>query len=336
MTSRELLSFCFSLIFAALFSQTITGVITEAATGKPLESVAVYFDNTTLGTTTNSEGFFSIDYTDAIQTTLVISYLGFEKMYISNYRNREDLSIQLKEEANTLETVYLDYDDGLTRQQKLQIFRREFLGRSPFGKSCKILNESAIYLKYDKVEQVLTVSASEPILVENKALKYKISYEVVQFETVFRYINLETTDYTPESVIFLGTTFYKDLNDKQRKGVLKKRKTAYFGSVQHFMRSLYNKELTMNQFEIYHKGFKGDPWEWFTVQSIKNSDLRKVTLSAKVSILYGREQSELMLNIPEFYVDRYGNYSPIKGVLFSGSMGQRRVGDILPTNYQPQ
>lgn len=312
-------------------------MITEAATGKPLESVAVYFDNTTVGTTTNTEGFFSIDYTDAIQTTLVISYLGFEKIYISNYRNRENLNIQLKEEANALETVYLDYDDGLTRQQKLWIFKREFLGKSPFGKSCKILNENAIYLKYDRVEQVLTASASEPILVENKALKYKISYEVVQFETVFRYINLKTADYTPESVIFLGTTFYEDLNEKQKKRVLKKRETAYFGSVQHFMRSLYNKEIAANKFQIYYQGFKGDPWEWFGVQSIKDSDLRKVTLSAKVSILYGRDQqSELKLTIPEFYVDRYGNYSPIKGVLFSGSMGQRRVGDILPTNYEPQ
>ncbi|MDC0006563.1 hypothetical protein OAE07_01160 [Winogradskyella sp.] len=57
-------------------------------------------------------------------------------------------------------------------------------------------------------------------------------------------------------------------------------------------------------------------------------------LKTKVSILYNKDlQSELQLEVDEFIVDFYGNYTPIVGVYFSGNMGSQRVGDTLPSDY---
>lgn len=115
-----------------------------------MESVSIYFNNTTIGTTTNAEGDFSIDYYDALRSPLIISYLGYEKIILSDYRSRTFLNVELIESTNQLDEVLISPDDGLTRKQKLEIFREQFLGSSKNGWSCKILNEDDLILRYDK------------------------------------------------------------------------------------------------------------------------------------------------------------------------------------------
>lgn len=39
-------------------SQTFTGRVVDKMTQQPIETVSVYFDNTTIGTTTNDKGQF--------------------------------------------------------------------------------------------------------------------------------------------------------------------------------------------------------------------------------------------------------------------------------------
>ena len=82
------------------FSQILKGTVVDAATSQPIETVAVYFDNTTIGTTTNEKGEFSITYTDAIQSTLVITYLGYQQVLIADYRFLKKITIK-RVEANS-------------------------------------------------------------------------------------------------------------------------------------------------------------------------------------------------------------------------------------------
>lgn len=328
------LSLFFSILPLFCFSQTLTGTVVDKVTQQPIETVAVYFDNTTIGTTTDSQGEFSIAYTDAVQSTLVISYLGFEKVFISDYRTKNNIKVELVEADNALDEVHIEYDDGLTRRQKLRLFRKEFLGTSKFGKSCKILNEDDLVLKYDKQNKALYASSNVALKIENKALKYEIAYDLIDFEINFRYANLNTLKFTIKSVTYFGTTFYKDLNNSQKSKTEKNREKVYKGSVQHFMRSLYNKNLREEGYFIFYDGFVVDEWSYFSVGPLVDSDFKKVTLKDKVSILFNKDfQSELQLEIDEFYIDNYGNYTPIIGLYFGGVMGSQRVGDTLPLDY---
>ncbi|WP_296317032.1 carboxypeptidase-like regulatory domain-containing protein [Winogradskyella sp. UBA3174] len=316
------------------FSQMLTGLVVDKETNQPLETAAVYFDNTTTGTTTDENGKFSITYSDAIQSTLVISYLGYEKVFISDYRTKTDITIQLVEATNSLEEVYIDYDDGLTRKQKLRLFRTEFLGTSKFAKTCKILNEDDLILRYDKRNKALYVSSKVPIRVKNRALQYEIAYDILDFEVIYRYLNTSTLEFTMYSVTYLGTNFYKDLEKGNRNKTLKNREKAYKGSVQHFIRALYNKNLENQGYLIFYDKFRVNEWSYFNVEDIVESNLKKVNLKTKVSILYKMDfQSELQLKVDHFFIDVYGNYSPIIGVYFSGYLGSQRVGDTLPSNY---
>ena len=173
--------FPFLLSFFIAFSsiaQTFSGVILDEKTKNPIETASVYFDNTTIGTVSNSKGEFSISYTNAIQSSLIISYLGYNTEIISNYRQSNNVIIYLKLSNNVLNEVIISTDDGLTREQKLKLFRKEFLGSSKFAKSCKILNEDDLILWYNKKESQLTARAKSPILIENKALQYLVSYKI--------------------------------------------------------------------------------------------------------------------------------------------------------------
>ena len=315
-------------------SQTLKGRIIDKVTQLPIETAAVYFDNTTIGTTSNENGEFSITYSDAVQSTLVISYLGYGKVFIEDYRSKNNIFLELVEAANSLDEVYIEYDDGLTRRQKLRLFKKEFLGLSKFAKSCKILNEDDLILKYDKENKALYASSRAPLKIVNKALRYEIAFDIIDFEVSYRYVSIEKRIFRPGLVVYTGTTFFKELKGSKKNKTVKNRAVAYKGSVQHFMRALYNENLEVEGFLIYNDRFKVDEWSFFSLVPVVDSDFKKVTLSDKVSILFKKAyQSELEVRTDEFFVDTYGNYTPIIGVAFGGAMGSQRVGDALPLDY---
>lgn len=313
------------LVSTTSFTQTLSGKVIDAKTKKPLEVVTVYFDNTTIGTTTNENGEFSISYSDAIQSTLVISYLGYEKVLISDYRNLKDITIALKESVNALEEVVIDADDGMTRAEKLKWFRNEFLGKSENGKSCKILNEKDVRLRYNKQTKTLIAWSNNPIIVKNKNLKYEISFDIIDFEIVIG-------NWRASSVMYSGTTFYKDLDTSEKKRVLNRREETYNGSVQHFFRALYNKQLEEEGYIFGKEGLKVNPYNFFSISA--KEGYKTVLLKEKLDIFYKDTiESIIQTSGTGFIIDKYGNYSPVTGVFFGGNMGSQRIGDTLPLDY---
>ncbi len=331
---RKLTILLFSILFSNVYSQQITGLVLDAKTGEPLESVSIYFDNTTVGTTTNVEGEFSISYTDAIQSNLVISYLGYQQKIISNYRTINELTIKLHEAINTLDEVLVNADDGLTRKQKLNIFRRQFLGFSKFARSCKIENEDDLILYYNKKENSLTASAIAPVVINNRSLQYKILYDIADFRVDFSHVNPKRDIFNVKGITYRGTTFYENLKNHNTKRIIKNRDLAYEGSYLHFMRALYNKNLKKEGYQIIFKGLPVNPWHFITVEDTETQNLKRVKVRQDIVIKYGHSQSTLHVNIPEFFIDHYGNHSPVLGVVFSGNMGYRRIGDLLPLDYK--
>ncbi len=84
-------------------NKTITGTITEAATGTPLAGVSVLVKGTNTGTTTNNQGNFSLSVPDE-GGTLVISSAGFSTREIS-IGNETNLSIELERVTAGLDEV---------------------------------------------------------------------------------------------------------------------------------------------------------------------------------------------------------------------------------------
>jgi len=327
-------------IFLSFFStvivtaQTLKGKVVDAKTNAPLEMVSVYFDNTTVGTVTNEHGEFSIDYNDAIQSTLVISILGYQKAYINDYREKMDILVALTEALNALDEVEISYDDGLTRKQKLKLFKENFLGTSKIAKSCEILNEDAIFLKYDKDEKKLFASSKNSLIISNDALGYNITYDIVDFEIVFGYVNPDRNQFNIKQVSYYGTMFFEEKDDgKRQRWRQKNREKAYEGSVQQLMRALYYKDFKEKGFVFSEGSFKISPYKYLSLSDADSTGLVTAKLSKKIGVHYGNQSSFMQPLTDEFKIDRYGNYQPIKSVFFGGDIGKQRVGDTLPLDY---
>ena len=317
------------------FSQSIKGVVLDNKTNEPIESASVYFDNTTIGTSTNDKGEFSLPYKEGIKSALIISYLGYQNVMLYEYEVNKLYKILMAEDVNTLDEVVISAIDSMPKAMKLEHFRKQFLGFSDAAKSCTILNEDDLILKYNYKKKQLTAKAKKPILVQNEDLQYLVSFQINDFAIEYSHSDIKNKHFHINSVIYTGTTFYQPLENADSKKAIKNRNKTYEGSVVHFMRALSKMTLEAEGYQIFSSGFLVKPENYIRVKPIENSNSVTVKMLKPLSILYNKNrQSEIQSFVEEFEIDEYGNYSPIGQVMFGGDMGSQRVGDLLPIDYE--
>ena len=236
--------FFFIFFFISLFSIaqiTIRGTVYKA--NGPLEGVALYFNNTMLGTTTNSNGEFSIP-TKKGQYELIVSYLGYKKIiYVLNTSTyKKPLVFALEEESNTLDEIIIKktvYDDEW--KYNLSRFKKEFIGITSLSKDCEILNPTVLHFNFHAKNNKLNAIARKPLKIKHKSLGYEIIYELEEF-TIHK-----------NSVVYLGYSRYKMLKGSKRKQRKWKenRLKAYNGSYFHFYQSLLKNTAYQDGFIIH-------------------------------------------------------------------------------------
>lgn len=163
----------FILPFAG-FAQVVRGRILEAKTNRPVPNASVYIESSFRTTMSDSTGHFSLQSGLSNEVPIVISCVGYSSLRISNYPDTP-LEIHLEPKIYQLNEVVV-VDDGMTFEEKLKLFKREFLGISPAALSCVIENEDDITFKYNSRNRSLQAFSKQPLLVHNKDLGYKVSY----------------------------------------------------------------------------------------------------------------------------------------------------------------
>ncbi len=317
-----------------LYSQEISGIVYDKATNSFLPGASVYLDGTTIGTTTDYNGFFDLNLKKSQNALIIVSFIGYksQSFYSSEFNSLK--KIYLEENTNQLNEVELGLDIW-SRKKKLQIFKSEFLGHSYLSKKCKILNEKDIFLIYNSSLNTLTAYSEKPIVIKNHYLGYEIIYNLIDFEIEFS--NTSSGLRLTNKVYYAGTSFFKELRKKTKSKIKLRRKLEYKGSLLHFMRSLSAKKLTENNFKLFFKRFPIYPYKHFIIT--KENKLTKVEMTVeKLSVLYNNsEQSSFESLLSEkntiFYIDEYGNHSPPNNLLFGGVFGRKRISNLLPLNY---
>ncbi|MEM6686203.1 MAG: carboxypeptidase-like regulatory domain-containing protein, partial [Bacteroidota bacterium] len=141
--------FCITLLYATLsFGQQLEGYVFDQKTQKPLTGVSIYFDGTTIGTSTDSNGRFMISYEESTNSPLVVSFIGYNTQLLDVRKQEQGVKIYLTLRPQALGTVYL-VNDPWSRQKKMEIFKREFLGTTVERYKCRILNLDEIELIYN-------------------------------------------------------------------------------------------------------------------------------------------------------------------------------------------
>lgn len=243
-----LIIFVAFFIYSSSFSQaniTVSGNIINDATGAPMAAASVFAQNTTLGTVTDKEGNFMLQL-PAGGYDLIITYTGFktESRRITSSEAAEKINIRLKEKEKELEVVSVvssnEVLDGLTKYG--QFFKDEFIGKSTNSKQCSIENPEVLHFFFSKKKNRLKITATEPLLIKNLALGYNIRYSLDSF----------THEYKTEVSTFTGFPLYEKMLADSITTLQwqQARAIAFKGSTLHFMRSLYNKDLKIDSFNV--------------------------------------------------------------------------------------
>jgi hypothetical protein len=236
------------LVFVLLFAtfanaqQTITGTVADEQ-NKPLAGASVFLNNTSIGTKTDQEGRFTLTVPSG-RFELIVSSIGYQTatQTINTASALEAFRIVLTIKASELEAVVIEPYEKDGWQKWGTWFIENFIGTSKLAAGCKLKNPEALRFRNSKQKNHLKVVALEPLQIENKELGYRLTYQLEYF----------TYDFSTRYLSFAGYPFFEPMEGsdrKQRQWELA-RKDAYFGSLMHFMRSVYRNKILEEGFEV--------------------------------------------------------------------------------------
>jgi hypothetical protein len=312
------------------FSQVIKGRILEINTNKPVDLASVYFNGTFLGTKSDQNGYFEIEIPKEYPYPLVISSIGYYSVTLRKFSVDTALLVYLTPKVYNLQEIVVNAYSRKEKRQMLkylEIFRNQFLGETYNAGKCVITNEKDIKFKYDTSDNTLKAFCSQPLLINNHALGYRVKYYLDKFE----YCEAE------HSLVIIGNyIFSEDSIQSKRLGIRMNREAAYFGSRMHMFRSLCKLNTDLSRFVFTDTA----GYEFYYDQLVKrpvdldNLDSCYLIYKGYVKVFYKNEWKKSVLYMDgNVYFDKNGYFDPLP-IIWQGEMARRRIGDLLPYEYR--
>jgi hypothetical protein len=357
---KQIVLICTLVIMSALANAqyVITGTVIDKSTRKPLQAASVFAQNTTFGTLSDSSGNFRLKL-PAGGYDIAISYTGYE---ITSQRvsssNNESLIIELKPKEKSLGEVSIVATGEVKNGWKKYgaFFTDNFIGKTEFAKQAVITNPEVLRFFFSKKRNRLKVIADSPLVVANNALGYNIRYAVDSF----------MHEYTTNTTAFVSYPLFEEMTGSaaQQEVWKQNRQTAYYGSILHFMRSLYNRTLTEQGFEVQLLVKNGGEQQTFPLKNVygalnyaMNDSARTVDFipnQPDIVVIYERAKPE-----PAYFefdptakkgfqvsylsitpnqtitIENNGYYFDQSDITTNGYWGFEKIANMLPYDYYP-
>jgi len=219
------------LLPATLFAQvSLGGKVIGMVDKKAVPNASVFLNKTGVGGATLENGTFNLSNVRNGQYELLVKCVGFEPYSQTIQVNGSDITlpvIELMPKVTVLNEVKVQFDPN--RQRHLEMLIAEFLGHSENARDCKILNPELLDMGYDSKTGTITASTNDFLIIENKALGYRIKYQLLSFELNPR----------AGTIAYSGQSIFEAMKGSasQEKRWQKNRITAYLGSDMHFFRA---------------------------------------------------------------------------------------------------
>ncbi len=363
---KSLLSLIFLLFFCLPDSMAqsgtpttvLTGKVVDEATGNPLPFANVFINNTTRGTSTDENGNYRLPNVPIGTIEIVASFVGYST--IRQYLRLDDrpaylVQIKLKADASQLTGVTVSAKRSKFWERRFRLFREALLGESPFQSQCVILNSGVVQLSEENGH--LKASATEPLIIENKALGYRITYDLSYF------------DLYQMATFYAGTARFEELkaaNPDQTERWQRHRKQAYDGSTRHLLASMIAGTTEREGFMVYQSSihvpsmasaqvllndnhFRSKPVKTDTL--FKPGELafeRIMTTTKPLEIFYAHRYSKtspyrdmpyayslMMLPKGTCQVNVDGTITQAQGMEIRGYLGNDRLANMLPADWFP-
>ena len=253
---------CLLFPFAALAQLgTITGVVTSADSKKPIAGASVFLSNSAVGTASRENGGFTLANIRPGQYTLVVSILGYKDFDKTVLVGPEPIKIDVEMTPKPLELREVVISSPADWKKNYEEFRKHFIGVDENAKYCEVDNPHILNLTYNQTKQILHADADQFLVVENKALGYRVKFLVRDFNV----------DNINNIVSTAGDRVFEELpgSDSQKKKWHEKREEVYYGSSMHFYRSLIAQTIIKEGFVVYTLKRYANP------ERMKEEDIRR-------------------------------------------------------------
>ena len=251
--SRFFITILFTVLFAIqLFAQekTIGGKVVDSETKLPIPHVEVFISGTTIGCISDSLGIFKLK-APYFPCTLVADHVSYQS-FIKPLNTANQLNIELSPSVFSINEINVSGKNK--RKKNMRFFYSHFI---PEHKNqIKILNDSVLVFQRDKMS--FKASSNEALIVVNSFLGYKIRVVLEEFKVIAldgpngKQIALNSID-GGEVMKVTGFYLFEPLDDKfpdKKAYYQKNRRTTYYGSYRHFLKSIYDKAPEKQGYEI--------------------------------------------------------------------------------------
>lgn len=355
--SMKRTAFVLTLLYLSLVSHsqiTISGKVLDSATREPLSGASVFAQNTTLGTSCNKDGEFSLTLKSG-GYDLSFTFTGYknQELKVTENKSQQVEILMVKEDKSMSEVVIQSSNEVKDGWDKYgDFFIAHFIGATPFAGKCTIQNKDMVRFFYYKRSDKLKVLATEPLVISNDALGYDIRYQLDSFVYYYK------TDISS----YRGTCFFTEKLGTVNQAMEWKanREKAYYGSRMHFMRAYYDSTLKQEGFNISlinddQKTFgliiKPYDKQYYVVSD--TLDEVEVTYPDKISVVYGKavpedaylKQYKLPSNVGvqisyvdilnPIYIKENGYFYDQRNVVSQGYWSWKNLADQLPYDYWP-
>ncbi len=224
---------------------TLTGTVTDEKTGEPLPFANVYINNSSIGTTTNEKGAYTLSNLPIGTLDVAVSFLGYTPIKQTlrfEQSGRKTVLFKMRS-GMELEGVVIYSKKSKKREQRIKVVTRELLGVGPFSKLCKILNPDVLRVSLED-DGHLTAQSTSPLKIENRALGYMIYQDLYDF------------DFYEGKVYYGGNTRFellKPQNEAEKNLWRTNQKKAYNGSLKELLTSMVTDSLRENGFRVFQE-----------------------------------------------------------------------------------
>jgi N-acetylneuraminic acid mutarotase len=350
---RKLIVLASILLFlTSLFADnksTLTGTVVDATTGKPIFLVNVFLSYTSKGSITDYNGNFFINKIPPGAYTLVFHHIGYKLETVNvQFTKATSLKYDIKLSPRVIpgEQVEVVASTPKIWKKNLKIFKKEFIGRTKNAKFCKIINPEVLSFQRDFEKNVFTAEADSLLIIENKALGYRIK------------IVLDSFILKGELVSYRFYPLFQQMNSKDKWEKPKweqNRNETYEGSFKHFLSCLYYTNYPFTKkFEIYRayrtdENIVGNKWEDYPVDinSLQihrfndSREIKKFRFNDCLVVEYKKDMFRTLISLldlsKEFaLINENGNVLNANAILVSDSWAEHRIADTLPLEFRPQ
>ncbi len=227
----------------------LNGRVIDAETGVPLTGAHVFIAKSMIGTTTDRDGKYSLTGVPTGAHRLYVSMLGFEDDFLDimlRASKAYTFDFDLTPAVIGIGEIVVEAERDKNWKKRLERFTREFIGETPNSLETRIVNPEV--LDFEAQRGSLTAIAAEPLIIENRALGYRVQYFLRDFES------------TPGRVRYDGEGLYSELEPESPDEAAdweQKRRASFMGSFRHFLLALIADRTEAQGFKTYSRPSAG-------------------------------------------------------------------------------